>query len=1038
MKRFVLFFALVLIIVRTYGQTKTISGLVTDDKRTPIQSASVFVKGTQVGTVTNAEGRFTLSVPNNAKTLVISSVGFTEREVSISSGTQFDISLSAPVGSELSEVVVTALGITRDKRSLGYATQNIKAEEIADKGEINLVNALNGKVAGVDITGASGAAGASANINIRGITSFTGSNQPLFVIDGIPISNDLDRTGNSLFDQQPPNRALDININDIESINVLKGAAASALYGSRAASGAIIITTKKGNAGRGKAKVSYNTNYSVQNVYGLPEFQNEYGQGASGLFNSISAFSFGPKFGSTPTLSNGLLTTTGAVIDYRAYPDNIRSFYEQGSIWDNSLSISSGDKKQNFNFSIGNTNQKGMLPNTSLNRTSLTAGFGSALTDKLSFSGGVTYTISKQVGILQGNGANSAMFQLFSVPRSFDLEFYKRNYKNPDGTNNWPLSANRDNPYFAAYEDPLTSQLNRTFGNIKLGYDLTSWLNVSYRLGIDQYTDRRKRIIAVNSFAFTAGRVLEDNFFRSELNGDLIITAKKQHLFLDKLDATLLVGHNINQRKFQNVFVQANTLGIPGFYNTSNGSDFNGSGETNSLRRLVGYYAQLSLAYDNYLFLELTGRADKSSTLPVDKSTYFYPSVTTSFVFTDALKLKSKFLNYGKIRASVAKVGKDATAYQLQSTFFSYSYGNNVAQFNFPYGSTIGFGASRTIGNPTLNPEFTTAWEIGTNLSFLNGKVTLDAAYFYQNSTDQIFSVAVPTSTGFASQITNVGSMVNKGVELLLTFTPISTKNLKWDLTANFTRIRNKVVYIDEGIFVSPIPGQRFTNAEASIVQGQPYGVILGNKWRRSPDGQMIINPATGTPLSSIAGQVIGDPNRDYTTGLSSTLTYKRVFFSFLIDYKQGGDIMSWSASTFRSLGALKETGVDRELPRVWPGVIETSPGRFEPNNIQISAQTYWNSMGSTTTAGDLGVWDATTFRVREVSVGIDLPNTVFGAKIFTSARLTAYARNLFYYAPNSPMDPEVNTQGAGNIRGLELQSSTNSRTFGAAFRVTL
>jgi outer membrane receptor protein involved in Fe transport len=336
-----------------------------------------------------------------------------------------------------------------------------------------------------------------------------------------------------------------------------------------------------------------------------------------------------------------------------------------------------------------------------------------------------------------------------------------------------------------------------------------------------------------------------------------------------------------------------------------------------------------------------------------------------------------------------------------------------------------------------LSPEFTTSYEAGINLAFLKSRVTLDAAYFYQNSTDQIFEVAVPTSTGFATQVTNVGEMVNKGVELLLTFNVISTKNLKWDLTANFTRIRNRVVEIDKGISISPIPGNRFTNAEASIVQGLPYGVIIGNKWRRSPDGQMIINPATGAPLSSLAGQVIGNPNRDYTAGLTSTLTYKRLSFYFLVDYKQGGDFMSWGATTFRALGALKETGVDREMPRVFPGVIQLPDGKFVPNNIQIPAQTYWNAMGSTTTAGDLGVFDATTLRIREVSLSYDLPNTVFKTKIFTNARILIYGRNLFYYAPNSPIDPEVNTQGAGNLRGLELQSPTNARSFGASFRVT-
>lgn len=1037
MKRIVLFLSLALCILQVMGQTRTISGLVRDDKGNPIQSASVFVKGTQTGAITNDRGRFTLNIPPNAHTLVVSSVGYGEKEVSIGSSTQFDIALDPPAGTQLQEVVVTALGITKDKRSLGYATQNIKNEEIADKGEVNLINALQGKVAGVDITGASGAAGASANINIRGFTSFTASNQPLFVIDGVPISNDVDRTGTTLYDQQPANRALDLNINDIESVNVLKGSAAAALYGSRASNGAIIVTTKKGNAGRGKVKVSYNTSYTLQNDYGLPDLQNEYGQGANGQFNGTSTFSYGPKFGATPNLSNGLLVN-GNPIDYRAYPDNISNFYETGSIWENSLSIGSGDKKQNYNFSINNTSQKGMLPNTSLNRTNLSAGFNSYLNDKISLGASVTYTISKQVGILQGNGANSALFQLFSVPRSFDLDFYKEHYKNPDGTSNWPLSTTRDNPYYAAYEDPLTSRLNRTFGNVRLGYDITSWLNVSYRLGIDAYTDRRKKIVAVGSAAAAGvGRILEDNFFRSELNGDLIITAKKQNLFFDKFDATLLLGQNINNRQYQNAYIQADELGVPNFYNVSNGSSLNGSGELTRNQRLVGYYGQLSLAYDNYLFLELTGRVDQSSTLPKSKNTYFYPSIATSFVFTDALHMNSAFLSYGKLRASYAKVGRDAAPYKLSNVYGSWSYGNNVAQFDFPYGSTIGFGASSVIANEDLAPEFTTSYEVGANLAFWKNRVTIDAAYFYQTSKNQIVDVGIPVSTGYNTKTSNIGEMINKGVELLLTVNAINTRNFKWDLTANFTQLRNRVVSIGNGITSFPIPGNRFGNAEPSIVEGQPYGVLLGNQWRRSPDGQLLINPATGTPLGVVAGAVIGDPNRDFTTGLTNSFKYKNISLSFLLDYKQGGDIMSWTVSTFRSNGSLKVTGEQRDEPHIFPGVIQTPDGKYVPNNIQISGQSYWNSMSSGTSGGDLGVFDATTFRIRELSLGIDISGQQLGTKAFSNARLTLFGRNLFYYAPNTPNDPEVNTQGAGNLRGLELQSAPNARSLGVAFRIT-
>lgn len=1025
--------------VIAFCQTKVIDGKVTDDKGAPLPGVSVSANGTTQATQTKADGSFSISVGANAKTLTFSSVGFASQDVPIR-GNTISVSL-LPQANNLGEVVVTALGVVRDRRSLGYATQNIKSEEIVDKGEVNLVNALQGKIAGVDITGASGSAGASANINIRGITSFNGNNQPLFIVDGIPISNNVDRSvnGNTLTDQQPSNRALDLNVNDIESVNVLKGPAAAALYGSRASSGAIIITTKRGSGGRGVVKTTLTSSYTRQKVSGLPEFQNDYGAGTNGLYNPVSTFSWGPKFGSTPTLSNGLINAAGQVVDYKAYPDNIINFFEVAPIFDNNLNVSSGDAKQNINFSIGNTDQKGILPNTSLNRTNVSVKFNTSLNDKITLGAAATYISSKQVGIIQGNGAQSALFQLFSVPRSFDLDFYRTHYENPDGTSNWPLNTTRDNPYYAAFKDPLTSYLTRTIASVNIGYNITSWLNATYRLGIDAYNDRRKRVRAIGSSAYPGGlgSIIEDNFYRSELNGDLIITAKQNDFLVKGLNATLLVGQNINNKVYQNVTVEGDELSIPNYYNVANGGVFSSSQEITRRQRLLGYYGQLSLAYNNYLFLELTGRADNSSTLPKNKNTYFYPAVATSFVFTDLLNISPKALSYGKIRLSYAKVGRDADPYSLENVYTGWGFGNNVAQFVFPYGTLLGFSANSTINNPNLSPEFTTSYEAGINLGFWNNRVTLDATYFNEVSKNQIVSVGLPWSTGYGSQVTNIGEMTNKGVELLLTVTPVMTKNFKWDISANYTRLRNKVVSIAPGTKSFNITGNRFTGSVPAIVEGQPYGVILGNKYQRSPDGQLIINAATGLPFGTDAGQVISDPNRDWIGAFTNTFKYKNITLSFLFDHKQGGQIVSWGIIGFRYSGALKETGVDRDQPRIFPGVIKTADGKYIPNTIQIPAQTYWTGLGQTTGAGDFGVFDATTFRMREVSASVDFSGRQLGTKIISNIRFTVFGRNLFWYAPNAPFDPEINTQGAGNIRGLELQSTPNVRSMGASLRIT-
>ncbi len=1039
MRRFSLLLGVVLLCVQLFAQQRTVTGRVTDEKGNPIQGASIVLKGTKTGTTSQADGSFSLSVPAGAKALLFSAVGLAEQEISIGSKTSIPVVLSQK-GNTLTEVVVTSLGIARDKRSLGYATQTLKADQIAQSGQVNLVSALQGKVAGVNITNASGSAGASVNINIRGITSFQGSNQPLFIVDGIPISNDVDRTNGgplgTLGDNQPANRALDLDLNNIESVNILKGPAAAVLYGSRAAAGAIVITTKKGGGARGKAEIVANSSYSFQNATGLPEVQNNYGQGLGGVYNSVSTSSWGPKFGATPSVANGLLVN-GVAADYKAYPNNIKNFFETGTISDNSLTVNGGDQKQNFTLSAGYLNQAGILPNTSLKRTNIKFGGNTVLRDKIRVGGSVTFTNTQQTGILGGNG-QSALGILAGLARSIDLTSYKTNktYKNPDGSNNYVI-PNTENPYFGAYENPLKSNLYRVTGNVSLGYDIASWLNVSYRLGVDAYTDRRKQIFAVGSGRVPAGQVLENTIYRSEVNGDLIVTAKKENFLIKELNVSALIGQNINQRNFQSVQVQGDNLAIPGFYNVSNGTTFtNGSNEANSVQRLVGHYAQVSFAYRNYLFVELTGRADQSSTLPKDKSTYFYPSATVGFVFTDALKMNSDIINYGKVRASIAKVGRDAPVYQLENVYVSGGYGNNVANFNFPLGSTAGFGASSRIAPVTLSPEFTTSSEVGLNVGLLKNRVSLDVAYFDQRSKSQIINVALAPSTGYATKTTNIGELSNKGFEGLVNISAVSIKDFKWDISANYTKIVNKVISIAPGIDNFAVPGGAFTGSIPSIKVGYGYGVILGGVIPRSPDGQRLINPTTGGYQPNIANQVLANPNPDYSFGITNNLRYKGLSLGFTFDLTKGGQILSFTSALYKSRGVLKETGIDREQPRILPGVILDASGKYIPNNIQVSAQTYWQALGGL--QSEFNVYDATVFRMRDISLGYDLPANVTRRLKVNGIRFSIFANNVFYVAPNAIIDPAVNTQGAGNIRGLELQSAPTARTIGANLKLSL
>lgn len=1036
--------AALLFVLAASAQDRTITGRVTNEKNEPVEGASVLSDNGKQGTQTNSTGYFTLKVPASVKSLIITAVNY-ERSVAAIKGNTVNVTL-ATSGAKLQEVVVTALGISRDKRSLGYASQNIKGEELANRGEVNIGNALQGKVAGVNITSASGGAGASVNINIRGISSFTGSNQPLFVVDGIPISNDVDRTNSgpngTLGDNQPANRALDIDMNNVESINVLKGPAAAALYGSRASAGAIIITTKKGGNAKGKSEVIINSNYSFQNAFGLPKVQNLYGQGAGGVFSSITNNSFGPKFGSTPSIVNGLIVNGAPVANYQAYPNNINDFFRTAVTAENNVTLNSGDAVRNQLLSIGNVTQTGILYNTYLKRTNVRLGGNAPIGDKVKIGASITYTNTVQQGTLGGN--NSGLASLLGLARNIDLTSYRVNgtYKNANGTNNY-LLPNVDNPYFDQFENPLTSNLNRFTGNVSIGYDAFKWLNISYRLGGDMYTDRRKQIFAISSGRVPLGNVREEMFFRNEINGDLIIRAQKSNIFHSDFSVSGLVGQNINQRKFQNIAVQGDALAIPGFYNVSNGPTLTvGSGESSTLRRLVGYYAQASINYKNYAFLEFTGRADQSSTLPPSKNTYFYPSANASFVFTDALAIKSNLFSYGKIRASYAKVGRDADPYLLNNLYVAGGFGNNVASVSFPFtsGTTTlpGFGASSRIA-PTvpLSPEFKTSYEAGINLQFFKSRLSFDATYYSESSKSQILNVAIPPSTGFRTYTTNIGELTNKGLELTATATLVKYRDFTWDLSANYTRQRNKVVSIAPGVDNTAIPGSAFTGSIPSFKVGYPYGVIIGGLIPRSPDGQRLINPATGLYQPTVAGGVLADPNVDYQFGITNTINYKGFSLGAVCDFTKGGQVLSFTAATYKARGALDITAVDREQPHILPGVIDVGGGKYVPNNIQISGQTYWNgAMGGL--QSEFNVYDATVFHLREVTFNYNVPTDIARRLKIAGLRFGIFARNVFYVAPNAPIDPQLNTQGAGNIRGLDLQGTPNVRSIGASLKVTL
>ena len=1036
------------------AQDVAVSGRVTSsDDGSTLPGVSVQVKGTTRGTITDASGDYKLSVPANAR-LVFSFIGYTSQDIAVNNKTNLNVALVAGAQS-LDEIVVTAQGIERDKRSLGYSIQEVSGTALSQRSEPNVLNALQGKIAGVSITGSSGAPGASTNINIRGITSFTGSNQPLIVVDGIIFNNSTDASQSTLFGAQSSNRLSDINPESIESISILKGPAAAVLYGSRASAGVIVITTKTGKNAGGKTEVTVTSSYNIQNVYGLPKFQNDYGQGLNNLFVPNQTNSWGPAFAGGPT---SVTNIQGQTVPYQAYPNNIRDFYKQGSIVDNSVSIRSGDQNKNFSLLLANTSQNGTVPNSKFIRTNVGIQGATKLQNGISISGTANYVQTIQQGTPIGNGG-SAFGQITRVPRSYNLA--GEPYQDASGNSIYltgsstPTSVVANNPLWSAYNEIQRGQVDRFFGNFIVGYNVAKWLNVSYRVTADTYTDRRKITEPIYSGRYSTGAVIQDNIFRAELNGDLLINAKKDDLFLKGLNANLLLGNNINQRRYQENFLEGDQLTIPGFYNVSNASVFTSSAESSTLRRLVGYYGQLSLNYNNYVFVELSGRADQSSTLPKANNTYFYPAASVSFVPTDAFKMNSDVLSYAKVRVSAARVGRDADPYQLNTVYGKASYGNNVAQVLFPVavgasGSTPGFQVGSQIGSNSLTPEFVTSYEAGINLGLFRNRFSIDATVFDTRSTKQIFPVAVSPSSGYDTRLTNVGELSNKGIELVLNATPIRAGGFKWDIALNYTLIRNKVISISDGVPSAPIPGGGFTGITSSIVVGQPYGTVLSSAYQRTQTtdskaanydasgqygGQVVINGSTGLFAPALTGQVVSVPQPNYTAGLTNTFSYKGFNLSVLFDTRQGGQIYSFVVSDQITRGALAVTGIDRDQPRILPGVIQNSDGSFRPNNVQLSAQTYWSNLGGL--ASETAAFDATVYRLREVAFSYTLPKTLLNKTPFGAISVGVSGRNLFFYAPHYIADPEVNTQGAGNIQGLDINGPTNTRNYGANVRLT-
>lgn len=1073
MKRLLTIAAACVLSLNLLWAQSTVSGTVTDSNNgNPVEGVAVIVQGTTVGMFTNDQGRYSLQVPDGGSSLIFTFVGMKKLEVPISGRSVIDVSMEASA-LELDEVVVTAFGIEKEQRAITSAVQEVGGSALVNSRETNVVSALSGKVAGVQVTNTSGSPGAGSNIVIRGNASLTGSNQPLFVIDGVPVDNsqvtNLGETFDQLGDATWTNRAVDINPEDIAEISVLKGPAASALYGSRASNGVILITTKKGGSVDGGTHVSYSTSLSFDEVNKLPELNERYAQGFGGNLIGRTSVSWGPaistlSYDGDPTSNwdrsgNLVLASAANATGEAARSYDRAEYFQIGRKWDNNVTLRGGDLDDNFILSVSNTDHTGVVPNSDFNRTSVRAGGQAKLGKKLTANSSLTYTYTRQTAIQQGSNVNGVMLGLLRTSPSFDNSFGLSDitgennttaYLNPDGTQrNYRGGGGYDNPYWVSYQNPMDGTVNRINGYASVSYKPLEWLNVTYRLGADTWSEFRKQRFGINASGGNApGKLVEQQSRYFEVNSDLFVTATKQ--FTQDFGATLLLGSNLNHRFSQTVFAEGTGLTIPGFFNLSNASNFRAL-EDQDTRRIAGLFGDLQLEYKRMLYLNLTARNDWASTFGNNQNNFFYPSASLGFVFTEALGLSDgSILPFGKLRVSYAEAGKEPDPYLLSTVFIGGTAGGGfITGVSAPFLGQNLFTQSGLLGNPNILPEQTSSIEVGLDLRFLNGRLNIDATYYNQTSEGQIIGADIPGTTGFTRVILNAGKVENRGFEVVLDVTPIKTRSgFTWNIMTNFTRNESEVLELVDDLEFLAI-GQNFGSAGTRAIVGEPYGLLFGPVYERTSDGQLIIDDATGHPLQAEESDILGDPNPDWLLGINNSFSYKGVTLSALLDIRQGGDLWNGTKGALYYFGAHKDTDDNRfnNTVKVFDGVLEssfreqeTNPGAWVANDIAVPLDQSWHFSGpgsGFTGPTDQFIEDGSWVRLREVTLGYSLPKSLLDKTPFGNIDISFTGRNLWLHTDYSGIDPETSLKGVSNGAGFDYFNMPNTRSYVGALRMS-
>ncbi|HYF32767.1 MAG TPA: SusC/RagA family TonB-linked outer membrane protein [Chitinophagaceae bacterium] len=1014
--------------VMVLAQQRQVTGQVTTENGQPVAAASVLIKGTTTGATADDQGRFSITVPSSNAVLVISAAGFRPQEVRIGRSDNYSVSLKS--GDDLSEVIVTAFGIRKEKKALGYSAQDIKADDIAASRQPNLINAMQGRMAGVQINSTGGAPGQGARIIIRGIKSLdpNRNNQPLFVIDGIVMDNSTDVRGATATDAQAAlrgmsNRAADINPDDIETISVLKGGAATALYGQAGSNGVVVITTKSAKAG--KMRVNLTTSYGIDEVNKFPEVQFAFTQGY--VYNPPNKAiykpdDFFPTWGSTVAEARAIDPTHPAEIFH-----HYKQGFQQGNQFRTSINISGGNESALLSASLSHFKQKGVIPFSDYKNVAAHLKGQFKLSEKLRVTSSLHFTNS---GGYRVNADRYNESLTYWSPRWSVMDYIK-----PDGTMNTHLPTyTNNNPVYGVAMARFRDDVYRFIGSIGFTYSPLSWLSFDYRGGIDYYNDFRrhaapgpKNIVGeVRHGDLGLGFVNEYRIGSRLLNSNIIATFNND--WTSKLNTVLRVGNDIRDRKFDQLNATGSELDIPDLL-TLNNTKVRNNSQYQEKYRIVSVFGDLTIGWDNFLFLNVTGRNDWSSALAVGNNSFFYPSASLSYVFSDHLPMPN-WLSFGKVRASLAEIGKDTDPYRI-STYYNSSTITSTGQ--------VIWTREDAKGDASLKPERTTTIEFGTELRFLQNRIGLDFTWYKLNSRDQIIPLFVSPTTGFTQVIINAGELENKGIEIVLNGTPVRKKDFSWDVSVNFSRNRNRVVKLREGLTEITV-GSHFgyvgATATMKYVPGYAVGNIYGTSYQRYygagvTDDKVtlrrdlpIVIASTGTnrgfPVRDLTQRILGNSQPDWIGGISNTFTYKNISLSFLFDTHQGHDRYNQLGNFMSAFGIAKYTE-DRNTSKTFAGVLADGTENKQlvymglglgPDGRDYGQGFYRNVHRGVT---ENFVEDASWVRLRTLSLGYEIPTKAFTRTFIKGATISFTGNNLLLFTDYSGYDPESSSFDSGS-----------------------